>query len=208
MAFPFMHYNITVDPVYAVDVLNHMWATEPVGTTSIILTVIGLALTLTFKFLDFCWDWYKEHARQGKLKIELSAEQTPQGELALCAIVSNIGKEPIVVRDVGYAKRRLIGTEFIRMLPPETPLPHALNARDLVRILVTETSLDLETIADQFRIKDSMGKVWDAPDGEIRKAKRQLRVLRATLVHLSKQAKPQRELLEKLQAGSPISTQN
>src|SRR5690349_15246275 len=116
-AFQFLNYNITVDPVYAVELLNNMWATEPVGTTSIILTGIGLVLTLAFKLLDFWWELYKERARQGRLKVELMAEQTRSGQLALGAIISNIGKEPIVVRDIGYAKPRLLGTEFMRFVP-------------------------------------------------------------------------------------------
>jgi hypothetical protein len=162
-AFEFMNYQITVDPVYAVELLNNMWATEPVGTTSILLTVIGLVLTLVFKLLDFWWDLYKERARQGRLKIELMAEQTPHGQLALCAVISNIGKEPIVVRDIGYAKPRLIGTEFMRFVPLDTPLPHALNARDLVRISVTEDETDLGILTDSFRVKDSLGKSGKRP---------------------------------------------
>jgi hypothetical protein len=208
LAFHFMHYNITVDPVYAVDVLNHMWATEPVGTMSILLTGFGLVITLMFKLLDFWWELYKERARQGRLKIELGAEQNRHGQLALCAIISNVGKEPIVVRDIGYAKPRLLGTEFIRMVPLDTPLPHALNARDLVRILVSEDETELAALVDSFRVKDSLGKIWEAPDSEIRKARRQLKALKATLNKLSPVAARQAAQLEQLRNVPPLSTQN
>jgi hypothetical protein len=208
LAFHWMHYNITVDPVYAVEVLNHMWATEPVGTTSILLTGLGLMITLMFKLLDFWWEWYKEHSRQGRLNIELSAEQNRLGQVALCAVISNIGKELIVVRDIGYAKPRLLGTEFIRFVPMDTPLPHALNARDLVRITVSEDETDLVALVNSFRVKDSLGKIWDVPEGEIRKARRQLKVLKATLAQLNSATTQQGIKLEQLQVASPLSTQN
>jgi len=208
-AFHFLQYKLIFDPVYAVDILNQMWDKEPVGTTSIALTSIGLLLTLAFKLLDFCWDIYKERARQGKLQVELAAEQTPDGQLALCATVSNIGREPIVVRDVGYAKPRLLGTEFIRVALTDSPLPHALNAKDLVRIPIPEEELDLGVLVEHFRIKDSLGKIWEAPESEVRKARRQLKVLRATLARLNNNASPARRVkLEELQSASPISTQN
>lgn len=208
LAFHFMHYNISVDPVYGVEVLNHMWATEPVGTTSILLTGLGLMITLMFKLLDFWWEWYKEHARQGRLNIELTAEQNRLGQVALCAVISNIGKELIVVRDIGYAKPRLLGTEFIRFVPMDTPLPHALNARDLVRIMVSEDEADLSSLVNSFRVKDSLGKIWEAPDSEIRKVRRQLKVLKATLARLNPTGAPQGIKLEHLHATSPLSTQN
>ena len=209
LAFNFMHHHYLFDPVYAVDVLNHMWATEPVGTTSIILTSLGLSFTLLFKLMDFAWDIYKERARQGKLKIELVAEQVSNGQLALGAIISNTGKEPIVVRDIGHARPRLLGVEFVRVLPKDNPLPHSLNARELVRIEVREDETDLSVLCSTFRVKDSLGKVWEAPEVEIRKARRQLKVLRATLAHLSKEtAMPARMNLEQLQSASPLSTQN
>jgi len=66
LAFKFLQHHYLFDPIYAMDVLNHMWATEPVGTTSIILTSLGLTFTLLFKLMDFAWELYKERARQGK----------------------------------------------------------------------------------------------------------------------------------------------
>jgi hypothetical protein len=210
LAFHLLNYKITMDPIYGLQVLNHMWATEPVGTTSILLTSLGLIITLSFKLMDFFWDVYKERSRQGRLKVELFAEPTNHGDLSLCTVISNIGKEPIVVRDIGYAKPRLIGTEFIRVQSQDSPLPHALNARELIRIHITEDDADLGQLTQQFRVKDSLGKVWEVPDGEIRKVRRQLKVLKATLAQI--QGKPQQTashaLLEHLQASAPISTQN
>lgn len=215
LAFHLLNYRILVDPVYGFQVLNHMWATEPVGTTSILLTCIGLILTLAFKLMDFFWDVYKEKSRQGRLKIELLAEPTSDGNLSLCTVISNIGREPIVVRDIGYAKPRLIGTEFIRVQAQESPLPHALNARELVRIHITEDDTDLAGLATQFRVKDSLGKVWEVSDSEVRKARRQLKVLKATLAKIQDQQPrtgrasiSSQALLEHLQASAPISTQN
>lgn len=209
LSFKILQHNYLFDPVYAVDVLNHMWATEPVGTTSIILTSLGLTFTLLFKLMDFAWELYKERARQGKLKVELVAEQTISGQLALGAIISNTGKEPIVVRDIGHARPRLLGVEFVRVAPRENPLPHALNARELVRVEVREDETDLDALCGTFRVKDSLGKVWEAPDVEIRKARRQLKVLRATLAHLNKEnTRPTRLNLEQLQSAPPLTTQN
>lgn len=210
LAFNFLQHKYLFDPAYALDVMNHMWATEPVGTTSIILTSLGLTFTLMFKLLDFAWDIYKERARQGKLKIELMAEQSMNGQLALGAIISNTGKEPIVVRDIGHARPRLLGVEFARVAPRDNPLPHSLNARELVRIEVREDEVDLNLLCGTFRVKDSLGKVWEAPEQEIRKARRQLKVLRATLAHLSKDSgMPIRGVnLEQLQSAPPLTTQN
>lgn len=210
LAFHLLNYKITMDPIYGLQVLNHMWATEPVGTTSILLTCLGLIITLAFKLMDFFWDVYKERSRQGRLKVELFAEPTRNGELSLCTVISNTGKEPVVVRDIGYAKPRLIGTEFIRIQAQDSPLPHALNARELIRIHVTEDDADLSQLTQQFRVKDSLGKVWELPDSEARKARRQLKVLKATLAQIqTKPAQtPRHALLEHLQASAPISTQN
>ena len=208
LAFKFLQHHYLFDPIYAMDVLNHMWATEPVGTTSIILTSLGLTFTLLFKLMDFAWELYKERARQGKLKVELVAEQALSGHIALTAVISNTGKEPIVVRDIGHARPRLLGVEFVRVASAENPLPHALNARELIRIEIRENEADLDVLSGTFRVKDSMGKVWEAPDAEIRKARRQLKVLRATLAHLSHEASTPVRMLERLQASPPLSTQN
>ncbi|WP_373532104.1 hypothetical protein [Vampirovibrio sp.] len=215
LAFHLLNHRILVDPAYGLDVLNHMWATEPVGTTSILLTSIGLLLTLSFKLMDFLWDVYKEQARQGRLKVELLGEQTSTGASSLCSVISNIGREPIVVRDIGYAKPRLIGTEFVRLQAQNSPLPHALNARELLRIHITEDEADLSKLAGQFRVKDSLGKLWEAPDGEIKKARRQLKVLKAAMAKMPAPSpdnqplpNPRHALLEHLQSSAPISTQN
>jgi hypothetical protein len=211
LAFHLLNHRILVDPVYGLEVLNHMWATEPVGTTSILLTSIGLLLTLAFKFLDFLWDIYKERARQGKLKVELTVESGPDGEPALCAIVSNVGQEPVVVRDIGYNKPRLIGSEFIRLQTQASPLPHALNARELIRVPgITENEADLSQVLGHFRVKDSLGKLWEVPDPEIRKARRALKNLRGKSLSTAKgpQPLPRTEILAQLEASGPISTQN
>lgn len=211
LAFHLLNHRILVDPVYGLEVLNHMWATEPVGTTSILLTSIGLLITLTFKLLDFMWDIYKERARQGRLKVELTIESGPDGEPALCAIVSNIGREPVVVRDIGYSKPRLIGSEFVRLQTQASPLPHALNARELIRIHnITENEADLNQLLGRFRVKDSLGKLWEVPDLEIRKARRALKNLRGRSHSAEKGPKPlpRTEILAQLEASAPISTQN
>lgn len=210
LAFHLLNHHILVDPAYGLDVLNHMWATEPVGTTSILLTSIGLLLTLFFKLLDFLWAVYIEQSRQGRLKIELLAEATSDGALSLCAVISNIGREPIVVRDIGYAKPRLIGTEFMPLKAKGSPLPHALNARELLRVYITEDDADLSQLAGQFRVKDSLGKIWELPDGEIRKARRQLKALKAILTQITAQPllNANHGLLEHLQSSAPGSTQN
>ncbi len=210
LVFHLFNHRLIFDPAYGLDVMTNMWSTEPIATTSILLTSIGLLLTLSLKVLDLMWDIYKERARQGRLKVELMAEPTHDGQLSLCTVISNIGREPVVVRDIGYLKSRLIGTEFIRVSTQDSPLPHALNARDLVRIHITEDDADLPLLATQFRVKDSLGKVWEVPDGELRKARRQLKVLKATLAKIqdAPPALSRHALLEQLQATAPISTQN
>lgn len=211
LAFHLLNHRILVDPIYGLDVLNHMWATEPVGTTSILLTSIGLLITLSFKLLDFLWDIYKERARQGRLKVELTVESGPEGQPALCAIVSNVGREPVVVRDIGYSKPRLIGSEFIRLQTDASPLPHALNARELIRIHgITENEADLNQVLGHFRVKDSLGKLWEVPDPEIRQARRALKSLKnkPNLAGTDPKPLPRAEILAQLEASAPISTQN
>lgn len=210
LAFHLLNYRILVDPAYGLDVLNHMWATEPVGTTSILLTGLGLLLTLAFKLLDFLWALYKEQSKPGRLKIELLPEPTSDGALSLCAVISNIGREPIVVRDIGYAKPRLIGNEFIPLKATGSPLPHALNARELLHIYITEDDADLNQLAGQFRVKDSLGKIWEVSEGEMRKARRQLKALKGILTQIADQPllNANHELLEHLQSKVPSSTQN
>lgn len=201
LAYQLLNYKISVDPVYALQLLNHMWATEPVGTLSICITFTGIVLTLSLKMLDILWDIFKERSRSGKLRIELSAAQNLHGQSALVVVVSNAGKEPLVVRDIGYAKRRLLfGNEFIPITPPDAQLPHALNARDLVQVTVPDELDELFKMADRFQVKDSLGKLWDAPDSEIRKAKRQLKLLE------SNQA--QTQFINHLKSDQSISTSN
>ncbi|HEY9685859.1 MAG TPA: hypothetical protein V6C52_02660 [Coleofasciculaceae cyanobacterium] len=177
LAFHLFHYKLVFDPDYAIEFLNHLWVTEPVGTTSICVTLAGILLTLSFKLFDFGWELYKERARQGKLKIELSAGHASQGAAALSVVISNTGREPIVIREIGYAQSRLFGTEFVPVTLLDSPLPHALNARDLVQLRVDASEMDLSQLAAHFRVKDSLGKIWEAPDSETRKARRQVRAL-------------------------------
>lgn len=201
LSFQFFTYKISVDPIYGFELLNHMWATEPVGTLSICITVIGTLLTLGLKFLDIAVDLLKERSRTGKLRIELSAAQNVHGQAALMVIVSNVGKEPVVVRDIGYTKRRfLLGKEFIPVTPPDSQLPHALNARDLVQVAIPDEIEELFKIVEKCQVKDTLGKIWQAPDNEIRKAKRQLKALQSN--------QTQTEIIQRLQADPRISTQN
>lgn len=200
LAFHFLHYKITMDPIYAFQFLNHAWATEPVGTLSIFITFTGIVLTLGFKILDIFWEMYKERARAGKVRIELSGAQNVHGQTALVVVISNVGKEPLVVRDIGYAKMRLWGTEFIPVTQPEMHLPRALNARDLVQVTIPDNLDVLCKLTGKFQIKDSVGKIWDAPDNEIRKAKRQLKALKiGTCIQAA---------VNELSVVQPISTQN
>jgi hypothetical protein len=200
-AFHFLNYKITVDPIYAFQLLNHMWATEPVGTLSICITVTGILLTLSFKLFDIVWDIFKERSRSGRLRIELSAAQNMHGQAALLVVVSNVGKEPVVVRDIGYARHRLLlGREFIPIHTPDAKFPHALNARDLVQVTVPDELDELVKIAERFQVKDSLGKIWDTPDSEIRKVKRQLRMLESAQVRA--------EIISQLQSDPSMPSQN
>lgn len=202
LAFHFLNYQVTIDPIYAFQLLNHMWATEPVGTMSICITFTGIVLTIGFKLFDIVWDAWKERSRSGKLRIELSAAQNMQGQAALVVVISNVGKEPVVIRDIGYAKRRfLLGQEFIPATPADAPLPHALNARDLIQITIPDDLDELFRLTHHFQVKDSMGKLWDASDSETRKGLRQLKQLE------SSQALGQ-ATMSQLKSGQPISTQN
>lgn len=201
LTYHFLNYKITVDPIYAFQLLNHMWATEPVGTLSICITVTGILLTVGLKLFDIAWEVFKERSRSGKLRIELSAAQNMHGQAALLVVVSNIGKEPVVVRDIGYARCRfLLGREFTPINAPDSQLPHALNARDLVQVTVPDELDELLKIAERFQVKDSLGKIWDAPESEIRKVKRQLRMLEST------QARA--EILSQLQSDPSLPSQN
>lgn len=184
LTFYFQHYKISMDPAYAVEFLNEAWAQEPVGTLSICIALTGLILTLTLKLFDLWWDLQKERARQGKLKIELNIIRKPGGEPRLAVTLSNTGREPIVVRSLGYARPRLFGAEFIPVELEQSPLPHALNARDLKEIPISAEETDIELLLSRFRVKDSLGKLWEAPDGEVRKVRRQwaqISHMRATL---------------------------
>jgi hypothetical protein len=209
LAFHFLHYKIMMDPAYGLEVLNDLWAKEPAGMLSICLTLVGLLLTLTFKVLDIFWDMHKEHSRQGKLRIELETDVDLQGMAVLWAIISNAGKEPLVLRDIGYAKSRLFGKKgFVPVTPVETPLPRALNARDMIRIPVTDDVADLSLLAESFRVKDSMGKIWEASDSETRRARRRLKGLRTARGRQTQVAANRQSLLEKLETSPPLTTQN
>lgn len=181
-SFQLLNHHIMVDPVYGMEVLNHMWATEPVGTTSILLTSAGLLITLSFKLLDFGWEIYKEKARQGRLKVELQVKPSAKaGQDALEIILSNTGREPVVIREVGYLKPRwLFGKHFIPFHGNHSKLPHGLNALEILPIQLafsemTETELAL--LLNKFRVKDSLGKLWEPADSELRKVRRQLQRL-------------------------------
>jgi hypothetical protein len=209
LSFDFLHYHVIVDPVYAFELLNDLWAKEPAGMISICITLTGVLLTLAFKVLDWLMEAQKEHARQGRLRIELEADVDLQGRAVLWAVMSNTGREPIVVRDIGYARARLLGKDFVPVTGnQETLLPHALNARDLVRIPVAEDVADLNQLVESFRVKDSMGKVWDAPEGEIRRARRRLKILYTERGRQSQVAANRQHLLETLETAPPLTTQN
>ncbi|HEY9744753.1 MAG TPA: hypothetical protein V6C99_00890 [Oculatellaceae cyanobacterium] len=182
LTFYFLNHKFIFDPIYAFQLLAHMWATEPVGTLSVFITLTSIIITLGFKLFDIGWniykDVYKEKKRAGKLRIELSAAQNAEGRLAAVAIISNTGWEPMVIRDVGYTERRLFGHEFICLTPPDARLPHTLNARDLIQVTVPfDNRKALEHLLANFQVKDSLGKLWHAPKSEANKAKRQLKRL-------------------------------
>ncbi len=172
-------YKFMIDPAYGIEFLNDIWAREPVGALSICITLTGLLITLAFKLFDFWWDVQKERARQGKLKLELSAANNTHGLPVLQAIISNIGREPVVIREVGYAKPRLFGKDFVPVTPVNTPLPHALNAHELMQLTIDADTVDLQLLTTGFQVKDSLGNLWEAPERETRRAKRQLNVLQA-----------------------------
>jgi hypothetical protein len=201
-------YTITFAPAYAIEFINEMWAKEPVASLGICISAISITLTLSFKLLDWWWDVLKERSRQGKLTIELEAALTPQGKVALIAVISNVGREPIVVRDIGFAKPRMLGKEFVAIASPESPLPYALNARALVRVPITEDVSNLHQLVDSFRVKDSLGKVWDAPEGEIRKARKALRRIQGDAAKKMTELTQKQALLQKLQSAPPLTTQN
>lgn len=178
LVFYLFNYKITVDPIYAVQFMNDIWAKEPVGALSVCIAVSSILISLTLKIMDWYWDARKERARQGKLKIELSAGAA-SGKAALIAVISNIGREPVVLRDIGSAKKRLFGTEFKPVALSSASLPHALNARELIEITITEDDeANLTKLLEKFQVRDSLGKLWDASDAEIRRAHKQLALLK------------------------------
>lgn len=179
MSYVFLGYEF--DPYYAADFLEHLWQTEPVGTFSILLSLTAILLTFCYKLLDIWWDLRKEKSRQGRLRIELFTE-IREGRPGLRAVVSNVGKEPMVVRDFGYFRKGLLRIEFEPMRPDAlNPMPRTLNARELAEFYFPATHPRLAEIKHGFCVRDSMGKIWQAPACEVKRARRQLRHLAAEL---------------------------
>ncbi len=208
LAFHWMHYKIVLDPAYAFEFLSHLWTKEPAGMLGICITVTGLLLTLTFKFLDVFLEWKREVARQGKLRIELEADLDIQGQIVLWTVVSNTGREPVVIRDIGALRARWLGKEFERSKVEGMILPHALNARELVRIPIVNEKNELLTLLDGFRVKDSMGKYWEAPEREIRIARRQLKNLSTQTGRQAQMSASRQAMLNQIETSPPLTTQN
>ena len=165
------------DPYVAVDFMQHMWDTEPVGTLGILISSTGVVLTLVYKLCDILWDIRKENSRQGKLRIELYSEVL-NGNPGIKAVLSNTGKEPIVVRDLGYFSKGVLKGRFTRLnSDSDNPLPRVVNSRELVMFHFDQQHPQLNAIQTGFAVRDSMGKVWEAPKGELKAAHKQLRRL-------------------------------
>lgn len=165
--YTFMGYEL--DPYYAADYLAQLWQSEPVGMVSILVSFTGLVLTLSYKLIDLWWDTRKEKARQGKLRIELVPLEN-----GCKAVIANIGKEPVVLREVGFLKRGFFWGNWTHKPTEAGTLPKTLNARELVEIPLQLGALQTDTTW-RFAVRDSLGKVWETPNGEMRRMRRALK---------------------------------
>lgn len=177
MPVSFLGYKL--DPYYAADFLEHMWQTEPIGTFSIMLSLTGIMLTLCYKLVDILWDIRKDQARQGRFKIEILSEIS-QGRPGMKAVVANVGREPLVIRDIGYLRRNLLRSEFVR-LSDVGPLPCLVNGREIAEFHLAAGHPDVEAIRSGLCVRDSMGKIWLAPVRDIKRVRKQLHHLSAEL---------------------------
>lgn len=177
-------------PAWVPVIVEQLWDSQPLGVVSIVLTVLGIVLTLGYKVLDIFWDIYKEKSRQGRLMIELAPEineRDPKnikpdelGELALKATLSNTGKESLVIREVGYWENRLIGGGFVAVRVPDISLPKVLQGKELVELRFFQH--DFWTRQNRrFCVKDSTGHLWEAHGWQMRQVRRQLKDLKKSV---------------------------
>ncbi len=163
-----------VDPMFAVEYIEHMLNTEPIGTFSILLTSIGLFLTFSYKMLDIAWDIYKDKQRQGRLSIEVSPEINESENLGIQILVSNTGKEPIVLRELGYLSRKVFGPKFIPLKTVRDKLPKTLHGREIIELSLDVTPTLLADPTPNWFIKDSTGKLWPVPKRQVVRTKKQI----------------------------------
>lgn len=176
LSFRVFNYTYIIDPSVVPEILNEMWAKEPVGSMGIAIALGSLLLTLAFKLLDYWWEAQRERARQGRLRLELTLEtRTEYTDPVLMAHLSNAGKEPIVIRDVGMLQTHWWRREFESLMLPSGTLPHALNTYDLYQIVIPLEAVDPERLRHGFYAKDSLGRLWHTQDGDIRRVLKQLR---------------------------------
>jgi len=174
LTYHLFNYKITVSPVYAVRLLNHMWATEPVGSLSICIMLAGILLTVGLKLLDIMMEAQREKARAGCLRMELILNRGGDCEMVL----ANVGKEPLVIRQVGTLESRFWQKAFQPI--PNTALPQTLNAYGLVHLNLGDIAgmPDFSTMLDKLTVQDSLGRLWPLPRAERRRARARLHASR------------------------------
>lgn len=152
---------IYFDPDTFLDVLEK----EPLAITAVTFSMLSVVLTVFFKLWDYWRDTKKDHAQQGKLLIELYPEYTNR---VLHIVITNTGREPLVIRDIGFPDRGTTLSRVVNLQPrwvslkhEQLSLPIRLNGKEFQEIQLTGDYLNAFLSSRQpFCVKDSLGQIW------------------------------------------------
>ncbi|MEB3287823.1 MAG: hypothetical protein VKJ04_10005 [Vampirovibrionales bacterium] len=96
------------------DTMINLIEKEPLAMTAVGIAFLNILLTIIFKVSDYFKEALRERMQRGRLHIEAYAFKNQKtiesdgSEIPLQVVLTNTGRETIVIRDIGYQKRSLL----------------------------------------------------------------------------------------------------
>ena len=162
------------------DTFINLLEKEPLALTAVLIAFFNIIFTIMFKLSDSWKESRKESLQRAVLHIEAypikATDNTPS---ALQVVLTNVGREPLVIRDVGYQQRPLALRLLHNLSPiriptykpfdrsqvyddlPEVRWPVVIHPKEFFEFQIQGESLKkLKKAHQRFTVRDSLGNLW------------------------------------------------
>lgn len=162
------------------DTFVNLLEKEPLALTAVAIAFLNIVFTIFFKLSDSWKEARKEAQQRAVLHIEAhpiqAAKNTP-GSLQI--ILTNVGREPLVIRDVGYQQRPLTLRLLHNLSPiriptykpfdrsrlsedlPDTRWPIVIHPREFFEFQIQGDLLkQLKKTHHRLTVRDSLANLW------------------------------------------------